>query len=146
MPRFVILPLLIRDRRLAAALALAGSAQIAATLAHVGGITCPFLHLTGLPCPGCGLSRACAALVRGEWKNARTYHAFSPFFLAAIAFAAVAAVWPAGVRRDAFLERVWSFERRWNATFLLLVLAIVYWVGRLVYAPDETIRLMGSGF
>lgn len=35
---------------------------------------CPFALLTGTACPGCGLTRAAASLVRGEWAAAFTFH------------------------------------------------------------------------
>ena len=38
---------------------------------HLGvGLPCPFYTLTGLLCPGCGVSRLCLALLRGDWAGA----------------------------------------------------------------------------
>lgn len=33
-------------------------------------IPCPFRALTGLLCPGCGVTRLCLALLRGDWAAA----------------------------------------------------------------------------
>jgi hypothetical protein len=43
---------------------------------------CGFHWLTGYPCPLCGLTRALAYLVRGDWRTAVEYHALSPLVLA----------------------------------------------------------------
>ncbi len=46
-------------------------------LAHPGddGPTlCPFAILTGVACPGCGMTRAAASLVRGDFGTAGSYH------------------------------------------------------------------------
>lgn len=37
---------------------------------------CPFHRLTGLPCPTCGLTRAWAAALRGDWALSFRLHAF----------------------------------------------------------------------
>ena len=34
------------------------------------GLYCPFYMATGLLCPGCGVSRMCLALLRGDWAGA----------------------------------------------------------------------------
>ena len=33
-------------------------------------LQCPFHQLTGLFCPGCGITTACIALLRGDWAGA----------------------------------------------------------------------------
>jgi hypothetical protein len=46
-------------------------------LAHPGDdgpTVCPFALLTGVACPGCGMTRAAAALVRGDLTTAVGYH------------------------------------------------------------------------
>ena len=40
----------------------------------VTGTSCLFRSFTGLPCPGCGSTRAAAALFRGHIKEALDYH------------------------------------------------------------------------
>ncbi|HOG51512.1 MAG TPA: DUF2752 domain-containing protein [Lentisphaeria bacterium] len=42
---------------------------------------CPFLNLTSLPCPSCGMTRALAALLHGDFAAAMQWHAFAPLFL-----------------------------------------------------------------
>lgn len=43
---------------------------------------CPFRRLTGLPCPGCGLTRSCLCLLRGEVAHSLSYHLFGPLLFA----------------------------------------------------------------
>lgn len=43
------------------------------------GINCPVRWLTGIPCPGCGMTRACLALLVGDWFWVRAPYAVSPF-------------------------------------------------------------------
>lgn len=39
-----------------------------------GIVFCPFRNLTGLSCPGCGMTRACTALVRGDLWHSLHFH------------------------------------------------------------------------
>ena len=39
---------------------------------------CIIYHLTGQRCPGCGMTRAFANLLRGNWERALDYNIFSP--------------------------------------------------------------------
>ena len=39
---------------------------------------CPFKLLTGLPCPLCGLTRACFALLHGDWVSALRLNPLAP--------------------------------------------------------------------
>jgi len=48
-------------------------------------LSCPFHELTGLWCPGCGLTRATHALLRGDIGTALGYNLLLPLFLGAIA-------------------------------------------------------------
>ena len=45
---------------------------------------CPAYNLLGISCPGCGLTRAWACFLRGDWQNALTYHLL--FFPAPLVF------------------------------------------------------------
>lgn len=44
----------------------------------VFGYVCPFKRLTGLPCPGCGMTRAYLALLRGDISGAFQLHPLFP--------------------------------------------------------------------
>ena len=136
---------LLATRRMAGALAGVGLAQVGLTLAHVGGMPCPFLAVTGRPCPGCGLSRAAAALCRGDFGTAVQLHAFAPIVLLAIAVLGAATVLPVAGRRF-LVNAVDHAERRWWATRLLLALLLLYWTLRLGYAPAQVARIASAGF
>ena len=55
--------------------------------AEVTLVPCIFHSVTDIPCPGCGMTRACVALVQGKFGTAWDYHPFS-FFLVGVAIAA----------------------------------------------------------
>lgn len=88
---------------------------------------CAFRRVTGIPCPGCGMTRAMAALARGELVAALHLHPFAPLVLAQAA-ALWAKVGEALLRRRPFtlpprlLERLVIWQ---GAAFLAL------WLGRL---------------
>lgn len=92
-----------------------------------GYTVCAFRRITGIPCPGCGLTRAMAALARGELLLALHFHPFAPLVLAEAA-ALWAAVGNAIARQrplvlpSGLMERIVIWQ---TAAFLVL------WVGRL---------------
>lgn len=93
---------------------------------------CVFSDLTGLPCPGCGLTRAGGALLRGEWRAALQFHPFSPVFVILGLFVAAGALLP--VRWGAALAaRVTLFERK-------TLLTTIFWAGLLCFS---LLRMMG---
>lgn len=74
--------------------ALAGAAVYIGLHDPAGGSSylpaCPLHELTGLWCPGCGLTRATNALLRGHVGAAFGYNVLFPFFLGAIVLGWVA--------------------------------------------------------
>jgi len=77
--------------------AIAGLAAIVA-LDEPGGLhlpACPLYQMTGLWCPGCGMTRATNALLRGDVAAAFGYNLFFPIFLGAIVVG-----WLAWMRRS----------------------------------------------
>jgi hypothetical protein len=134
---------LMTTRKAAAALVALTAAQVAATVFHLPAWVCPFLQVTGIPCPGCGLSRACAALVTGAPAYSLRMHAFAAPVLLGVVLLLVAAVLPAPARlkMSAAAERV---ERSTGVSLLLLVALLVYWLARLLYAPGAFISLLSE--
>ncbi len=91
--------------------------------------TCGFKNLTGLDCPGCGMTRALTALLRGELAKALTFHPLSPIFLA-IMTTLTAWAWYDLAHGSATLERM--FERRGVVIGVgLVVLVLLTWAVRL---------------
>jgi hypothetical protein len=125
---------LIEQRVVAAIFLAAGAVQVGLTLFHLPGWPCAFRATTGKPCPGCGMSRALAALVRGDWSAAFFLHAFAPLFVAAGVLLLVAAVLPAE-RRARLAGRVAAMERATGAAVWLAGAFMVYWLVRLLYTP-----------
>jgi hypothetical protein len=134
-PEFTLASLL-RDRRVALCVTALAAAQVACVAAGVGGWPCPLKSATGVPCPGCGLTRAAVALLRGEFAAALGLHAFAPVLLLALAAFAVAGLLPAR-RREAFAAAVGRFERRTKATYVVPVAMLLYWSVRLLFLPGS---------
>ena len=121
---------LLRSRGLTFGLAAAAVLQLLLTLAGLHGWQCPFMA-AGCPCPGCGLSRAMAALAVGDWAGAMRLHAMSPAFAAGLLLIVVAGVTGTGCREriataTARLEAVSGFGV-WG-----LLIAWIYWLSRIV--------------
>ena len=104
--------------------------QIAAVAAGVAGWSCPLHALTGIPCPGCGLSRACVALLRGEWGEAMSLHALAPAFLLLTIALTASVVLPARQRERA-AALVLRLESRPAIPLVALSVLVVYWLVRL---------------
>lgn len=73
---------------------------------------CPIRWLTGIPCPGCGLSRAYLALLRGDLAGAFAFH---PLFWA-VPVLILAVLWRGGRGKRAARFIVFSL----GAAFLLV--------------------------
>jgi hypothetical protein len=88
---------------------------------------CGFRRITGIPCPGCGMTRAMAALARGELVAALHLHPFAPLVLAQ-AVALWTKVGDSLLRRRPFTLPPRLLERLviWQAVAFLAL-----WLGRL---------------
>src|SRR5262245_24593888 len=85
---------LMRERIVVVLIFSVAAVQLILVGSGLPGWQCPLLQTTGFPCPGCGLSRAVTALLRGQWHLSLTLHAFAPILLAVLALAGVASVSP----------------------------------------------------
>ncbi|HEV2862620.1 MAG TPA: DUF2752 domain-containing protein [Pyrinomonadaceae bacterium] len=126
---------------MALALSAIAAAQVALVSAGLPGWPCPMMHGLGVPCPGCGLSRATVALLRGDFAAALSLHAFALILPAALAVIGCAALLPEG-RRLALLAGVERVERRTGVTAVLAAGLVCYWLARLIFTPEAFIRLM----
>ncbi|MET0554333.1 MAG: DUF2752 domain-containing protein [Vicinamibacteria bacterium] len=125
---------LLEQRLVARIFLAAGALQVGLTFFQLPGWPCPFRATTGRPCPGCGMSRALAALVRGDWSAALFLHAFAPLFAAAGVLLLLAAVLPAE-SRSRLAGQVAAVERATGAAVWLAGAFMVYWLVRLLYTP-----------
>ncbi|PYS92014.1 MAG: hypothetical protein DMF64_10685 [Acidobacteria bacterium] len=133
-------PMLAR-RSVALVISVVAIIQTALVWANLPAWPCPFAHVLGVACPGCGLSRATIALVRGDWRTALALHAYAPFFLCALIMFGCAALLPARPR-DTLVATVTAVEQRTGLTALLLIGLICYWLARLLFAPNTMSRLV----
>ncbi len=51
-----------------------GSTYLAGIFLYISGVGCVWRFLFHYPCPGCGITRACVALVHGDFKAAFEYN------------------------------------------------------------------------
>jgi uncharacterized protein DUF2752 len=129
-------------RRRTEALAISGAAVIQGSLMAMGlpGWPCPVRHALGIPCPGCGLTRATAALLHGDWHTSLGLHAFAPLFMLALALVAVSSLLPDTPRRS-LISAIETIEHRTGISAILLTGVLFYWLIRLLLYP-ETARLI----
>lgn len=122
---------LVRERRLGWAMVLGGVAWALLFLIGIR-IPCPVLELTGHPCPGCGLTRATFAMMRGDLKGMIHFHPFAPvfclFWVAVVAGLLVPSGW-----RGIYGRKLARFEEvvRWPAWVgsALLLYSLTRWLG-----------------
>ena len=115
--------------------------QCSLTALHVEGWQCPVLSVLGVPCPGCGLSRAVIACVRGDWQYSLAMHAFAPLFLFAAVIVAAATLLPDRQKRSLIIK-VEALERRTGITAILLIAFVIYWLIRSTLFSETFIRLI----
>lgn len=138
-----ILAPLLKNRITCAAVTGATILQLSLVMAGLPGWRSPFHSIFGLPDPGCGLSRAIVALLRGDWATSVTFHAFAPLFVIALTLIALSAVlprWP----RDKVAAWVAGLEHRTGLTAILLVGLVVYWLARLLIMGEAFINLING--
>lgn len=90
--------------------------------------TCPFLLLTGLQCPGCGSTRALAALTHGDVLGAISMNLLLAIMLPVLLFLYVR--WIADTLRPPSKPRPHRPPPPTWSLVLLVVGIIVFWVGR----------------
>lgn len=137
-----VLSSLWRERGLAWAVVAAAPAQVLLLAAGLPGWLCPMKAATGVPCPGCGLTRATAALFRGDLPASLRTHAYAPVIVLALLLTGLALLLPKDARL-AFISRVESFERRTGVTAIALVGLLVYWLARLLFFPEVLAEVAG---
>lgn len=92
---------------------------------------CFVRRFVGVPCPGCGLTRAFAALAKGDWRGAFRLHPLA--YVLAVEFLAAWLAWGAYVLRGRrWLERgTVNAVLAANAALLLVVWTLRFATGTL---------------
>lgn len=98
----------------------------------LGAPLCPSAGWLGIPCPGCGLTRATIALLRGDVAEALRFHPLVFVALPILAGLAVSSLWgwlrgePAG-GRTAISPGGFGSRLRTGAAAILVVALLVVW-------------------
>lgn len=109
----------------AALVLIAGGLYYLAVIYLGVGIRCPFERLTGYLCPGCGLTRMCMAIMRGDLRAAFRYNrltfALMPFY-----------AWLAGYLGYRYVVYGDQKLPRWTTALLWVIVAayIVFGIAR----------------
>ena len=117
-----------RLKRLLIGAAIAAAAAVGVLLLFRAGISlyrCPFRELTGLSCPGCGNTRAAAALLRLRFKESLSYNYAYP-----LEFAYLLWVLFSAAKRYIKQGKFAYYPKHPAADYVLLALLLVWWVVR----------------
>ncbi len=131
---------LIDARHLAPWLGGFAAVQIGLIALGLPGWPCPLMTVTGHACPGCGLTRAAVALLRGQWQTALTLHAFAPIFLALSLAIGLSWLLPKA-HRSQLIDAVAKLESRTGLTAILFIIFLLYWLIRLLAFPASLAAL-----
>ena len=141
--RTTFLPLapMLRDRKFGLVLIGALGLHVGFSSMNLPSWECPFFRLTGMPCPGCGLTRACLLLLRGEVQASITFHAFAPIFILLITMMIVTTLLPKAVT-EPLIHKAELWERQTGLTLIILGGLILYWLARLFLFPNTFAQLI----
>jgi hypothetical protein len=131
----------LRDRRFGLVLTGALALNVALFSLNLPAWQCPFFRLTGVPCPGCGLTRACMLLLRGQVQASMKFHAFAPVFLVLIAVLVMGTLLPRSVT-EPLIHKAETLERQTGLTIIILGGLILYWLARLLLFPIAFAQLI----
>ena len=131
---------ILRSKKVSLALLSVTGIHLLLTYFGLPGWRCPLLHTLGIPCPGCGLTRASFALLRGDWQEALTIHAFA--FFMPLALVLISAGLLPTHHKQQFIVQVEKIERRTGIAMVLFLSLIAYWFVRLVFFRVTFVRVI----
>lgn len=118
-----------------------GFLHLASILFGFSAWKCPIFLVTGIPCPGCGLSRATAALLQGDLRTMGKIHIFAPIVLIAVVLTGLTLCVPDKVRIN-IIELIEKVEKHSKISIFIIISIVIYWALRLFLNPVDYILLM----
>jgi hypothetical protein len=111
-----------------------GILAAAGAVVFIGPPLCPTALFIGIPCPGCGLTRATLALLRGDVAGALHFHplvfVLAPVFGFAIGLSLLDYVRGGAASAPLGVVSWFSVRARYRAACGLLALVLAVWVAR----------------
>jgi lysylphosphatidylglycerol synthetase-like protein (DUF2156 family) len=139
--QFLIVSKLVRQQRFCQVLLAIACLHFLLVSFNLPSLSCPVRHGLGIPCPGCGITRAIIALVKGDWYGAMEIHAFAPFTLLTMTFIAAGAILPK--RQQVQLSYLIAHaEKRTGISLILTLLFVTYWLIRLIFFNHQLYSLV----
>lgn len=140
---FFPLATILRNRKFGLLLTGALAVHIVLSVLGLPGWQCPVLKLTGVPCPGCGLTRACLLLLRGDLQTSMKFHAFAPVFIVFVSLMILSTLLPRSVT-ELVIHKTETLERQTGLTIIILGGLILYWLARLLFFPTAFAQLVSG--
>lgn len=131
-PRHCLLASLVDQRGFTWACAGVTAALVGLNAVGVSLWKCPFHEVTGFPCPGCGMTRSCVCLIKGQFRQSLEFHAFGPVFMGIGVVALVGTLLPAAPRQR-FVGFLQKWDRRWKVSWALFLALLIYSLTRCLF-------------
>ena len=138
-----VLTKLVKDRAVCITITSFAAVQTGLTYLGIDGWICPFRHYMGCPCPGCGLTRASVAMVKGDFKEMLAYHALAPFFMIGLIAIAFGAFLP-NQQRERLISLVERIEVKTGLGIAFCAVLMTYWLVRLLFFTNSYMNLVMS--
>ena len=139
----IVLTKLVKDRAVCITISSFAAVQTGLTYLGIDGWICPFRHYLACPCPGCGLTRASVAMVKGDFKEMLAYHALAPFFLIGLIAIVFGAILP-NIQRERLIAWVERIEVRTGSGVAFCAVLMTYWLVRLLFFTNSYMNLVMS--
>lgn len=132
---------ILRDRKSCLAIATVAGAHTTLTILGLPSWECPVRYGLGIPCPGCGLSRAVAAISHGQMHEAFQLHAFAPVLIIGLLIILTAGILPTPWR-DSLAHSMEWLERNTGMVVFILLNLVGYWLIRLLFFTEDLYELV----
>lgn len=124
--------LLLRQKSLCLVLLLIAGILFLLQILKITVWVCPFFKITGLDCPGCGMTRAAAALFYGDIRRSLQLHPFASLFIAGWLLLLLAIIIPEKFNKR-IIAQLENLEKKTGIVLLFLLFFLLFGVVRLIY-------------